>query len=60
MYITVCPLRGLASIPGHCRVFQVILFTAHTLPTRPEPARQKMAQSPFNCITQLVQIEETD
>jgi len=30
----------------------------HTLPTRPEPTRQKMAQSPLNDTTQPVEIEE--
>jgi len=30
----------------------------NTLPTRPEPARQKMAQSPLSGTTQLVDIEE--
>jgi len=30
----------------------------HTLPTRPEPAWQKMAQSPLNDTTQPVDSEE--
>jgi len=30
----------------------------HTLPTRPEPAWQKMAQSPLNGTTQPVDSEE--
>jgi len=30
----------------------------HILPTRPEPALQKMAQSPLNGTTKLVEIEE--
>jgi len=30
----------------------------HTLPTRPKPAWQKMAQSPLNDATQPVEIEE--
>jgi len=30
----------------------------HPLPTRPEPAWQKMAQSPINGTTQLVDSEE--
>jgi len=30
----------------------------HTLPTHPEPARQKIAQSPFNDTTQPVDSEE--
>jgi len=33
-------------------------LTYHTLPTRPEPAWQKMAQSPFNNTTQPVDSEE--
>jgi len=31
----------------------------HTLPVRPEPAIQKVAQSPLNGTTQTLEIEET-
>jgi len=52
-----CPLHGSGSIPGHGRVFQGISLADHTLPTRPQPALQKMAQS-HNSTTQPVDIEE--
>jgi len=47
------------SIPSHGGVFQGFFSLAdHTLPTRPELAWQKMAQSPLNDTTQPVDSEE--
>jgi len=63
--LSVCPLGGPGSIPHHSHhshrggVLQEILFLAyHTLSIRPEPARQKMSQSPLNGTTRPVDIEE--
>jgi len=55
MNLTVCPPCSPGSIPSHGRIFQGIF---HTLPTRPEPAWQKMAQSPLNGTTQPVDSEK--
>jgi len=46
MYRTVCPLRGPGSIPGQggCILIDFSLIN-HTLPIRPDPVWQKMAQS---------------
>ena len=55
---TVSPLCGPGSIPGHEKVFQGIFLADHHLPTRPEPAWRKMAQSPFNGTIKFVEIEE--
>jgi len=38
--------------------FKGFSLADHTLPTRPEPAWQKMVQSPLNGIVQPVEIEE--
>jgi len=57
--ISVCPPCGLGSIPGHgggC--IKDLFLTDHILPARTDPARQKMAQSPLNCTTKPVEIEE--
>jgi len=38
MYLTVCPRRGLGSIPGHVEVFQgIFLLVDHTLSTHRGP-----------------------
>jgi len=59
MYLTACPLHVSGSIPGHGGIFQGIFPLAdYTLPTRPEPAWQKMAESPHNSTTQPVDIKE--
>jgi len=55
MNLIVCPSCGPGSIRSHGGGFQGI----HTLPTSPEPAWQKMAQSPLNGTTQPVDIEES-
>ena len=60
MYLTVGPLRGPGSIPSRDGVLQGIfpwLIALYQL-TRPEPAWQKMVQSPLNGIIQPVEIEE--
>jgi len=44
--------------PAAMEVFQGTFLADHTLPTRPEPAWQKMVQSPHNDTTQLVDIKE--
>jgi len=49
MYPIIGHLRGPGSIPSSI-----------TLPTRLEPAWQKMAQSPFSRTTQPVDIDEED
>jgi len=59
MNLTVCPLHGPGSISSHGGVFQGIFPSAdQSLPTRPEPAWQKMAQSPLKDTTQLVDSKE--
>jgi len=59
MYLTVWSPRGPGSIPGHGGVFQrVFLPSDHTLPTSPDPAWHKMAQSPLNSTNRHVDIEE--
>ena len=51
--LTYCPVCGTGSIPSHDGIFQRIFSRAYrTLPTRPEPVWQKMAQSPLNDTTQ--------
>jgi len=55
MYLTVCPLYGLGLIPSCGEVFRWIF---PWLPTHPELAWQKMAQSPLDGSTQPVDIEE--
>jgi len=55
MYLNVSPLRGPGSDPGHGGgILRDFSLADHTLPTRSEPAWQKMAQSPLNGITQTV------
>jgi len=47
MNLTVCPPFGTGSIPSFGVVFRGIfpwLIGGHTLPTRPEPASQKIPQ----------------
>jgi len=47
--LTVCSPCGTGSIPVHGGDFQGILTLAdHTRPSRPEPAWQKISQSPLN------------
>jgi len=59
MYLTVCPFGCPGSIPSSGDIFQKIFSLAdHTLPTHPEPAWQKMAQSPLNSTTHSVDIKE--
>jgi len=53
MYLTVCPLRGLGSIPG-CGGGVL------NLATHPEPAERKMALFPLNGTTRPVEIKEED
>jgi len=51
----------MARVPFPVIVFQLsrdFSVSDHTLPTRSEPAWQKMTQSPLNSITQPVDIEE--
>jgi len=45
-------------MPSHGGVFQGFSLPDQTLRIRPEPVRQKMAQSPLNDTTQPVDIEE--
>jgi len=44
--------------PAMAENFKGISLADHTLPTCPESVWQKMAQSPLNCTTQLVDSEE--
>jgi len=56
MNLTGFPPIGPGSIPSRGGIFQgTFSLTDHTLPTRPEPARQKVAQSPLNDATQPVE-----
>jgi len=43
--------RGPGSISSHDGQFKEVSLADHTLPIRPEPAWQKMAQSPLNGTT---------
>jgi len=61
MYLTVCPPCGPGSISGRGGIFRGIsLLAGCTLPTRPEPAWQKMAQSPLNDTMQPVDTAEEE
>ena len=46
--------------PATAEYFKGFSLAHHTLPTRPEPAWQKMSQSPLNYTTQPVDSEEED
>ena len=59
MYLTVCPLPWPGFNSQLCRsILRVFPLADHTLPTRPEPAWQKIAQSALNGTTQPVDSEE--
>jgi len=51
--LSACPPRGPGSIPSHGRIFRGISLADDIPPTRPQPAWQKMAQSPLNDTTEL-------
>jgi len=59
MYLIICSLRGPGSVPGLGRIFQRIFpwLIALCQPS-PEPAGQKMSQSPLNDTTQPMDSEE--
>jgi len=48
MNLPLCPPRGPDLIPSMAEYFEGFFLADHTLPIRPEPAWQKMAQPPFN------------
>jgi len=60
MNLTVCPLCGMNRVqfPAVAEYFKGVSLTDHTLPIRPEPAWQNMAQSPLSGTTQSVDIKE--
>jgi len=49
---------ALVQFPAMAEYFKGFSLADHTLPARPEPAWQKMAQSSLNGTTQPVDIEE--
>ena len=51
MNLTVCPPCGTGLIPGMTEYFKGFFSGDHTLPIRPEPVWQKMAQYPLNGTT---------
>jgi len=59
MNLAVCTLRGArVQFPATAEYFKGFPPADHTPPTRPEPARQKMAQSVLNGTNQPVDSEE--
>jgi len=60
VHLTVCPPRGPGSIPmlPLRSISRDFSLADDTPPTRPEPARQRMSQSPVNDTTQPADIEE--
>jgi len=55
--LSVLPVAGFNSEPWQS-ILRDFSLAVHTLPTHPEPAWQKMAQSPLNDTTQPVDSEE--